>query len=245
MTVPPVVPAKVPAKLRRSQAGGAPRAPRYLTGSPSGWRFQMRLSQNLLSADFRLAGLSRIIRVQVGPRSRSEAKVLAGQLASLCQTVFAAAADRNATNMTMQLSDPDEMNLARQVIDACENGIKQALGNPRRAVELAKGIGSALAQLQLVQSEAAKGAAGVPVITANADALTRAALTDVLAVASRPDTALAAVNNVAPAPAVVQSSQPSPRRRNRCRRAVHHCRPSAKFRRTTSTCAARGTARSV
>ena len=146
-----------------------------------------------------------MVRVQIGPRSRREAKALAQQLAMLCQTICAAAAEiRNATPMSMRPLDPNESALVQQVIEACENAIKQAVAQPSRAAGLAKGFGVALTSLQLIQSEVAKGDAGVPVITANADALTRNALTEILNVASRPDdalAALAAVTDVAPPPA--------------------------------------------
>lgn len=212
MFVPPFVPAKVPAHSARRNADRAARPPRYLTGDPSGWRFQIRLSTQFLrggQADFRLAGRPPMVRAQIGPRSRGEARALAQQLAALCQTICAAAAEiRNATPMSMQPLDPNESALVQQVIDACENAIKQAVVQPSRAVGLAKGFGAALTSLQLIQSEVAKGSGGASVITANADALTRNALTEILGVAARPDdalAALAAVSDVAP-PFNVQSN---------------------------------------
>jgi hypothetical protein len=64
-------------------------------------------------------------------RIRAEAKVLAQQLAALCQTIAAAAAEiRNATPMSMQPLDPKESALVRQVIDVCETAIKQAVAQP-------------------------------------------------------------------------------------------------------------------
>lgn len=103
--------------------------------------------------------------------------------------------------MSMQPLDPNEAALIQQVIDACENAIKQAVVQPSRAVGLAKGFGAALTSLRLIQSEVAKGSNGASVITVNADALTRNALAEVLNVASQPDdalAALAAVSYVAP-----------------------------------------------
>ena len=205
MSVPPFVPAKVPARPASGNGARAARPPRYLTGDPSGWRFQIRLSTQFFGggkANFRLAGGGPIVRAQIGPRSRAEAKALAQQLAMLCQTISAAAADiRNITPMSMQPLNPNQSALVQQVVDACENAIKQAVAHPSRAVGLAKGFGAALTSLQLIQSEVAKGGAGAPVITDNADALTRNALTEILGIASRPDAALAAlatVRNVAP-----------------------------------------------
>lgn len=80
-----------------------------------------------------------MLRAQIGPRSRGEAKALAQQLAALCQTICAVAAEiRNATPMSMQPLDPNESALVQQVIDACENAIKRAVAQPSRAVGLAE-----------------------------------------------------------------------------------------------------------
>ena len=216
MSEPPFVPAKVPAPSRRRELRSAARPPRYLTGDPSGWRFQMRLSTQFLrggQADFRLAGGSPIVRAQIGPRSRSDAKAMAQQLAALCQTICAAAADiRNEPSMSMQPLDNNEAALVRQVVNACENAIKEAVALPSRAIGLAKGFGAALTSLQLIQSEVAKGGNGAVAITANADALTRAALTDVLNLSAQPKeafAALAAVEDVGP-PAQFVRNTPAP-----------------------------------
>ncbi len=215
MSVPPFVPAKVPARSASGNPGRAARPPRYLTGDPSGWRFQIRLSTQFFGggkASFRIAGGGPIVRAQIGPRSRAEARALAQQLAALCQMICAAAADiRNLTPMSSQPLDPNETALVQQVINACEGAIKQAIAQPSRAIGLAQGFGDALQWLQLIQSEVAKGSAGAPAITGNADALVRSKLGDVLRVASCPDdalAALAAVSDVAPPSA---PSGPRPR----------------------------------
>ncbi|MGN6463365.1 MAG: hypothetical protein ACTHLY_19480 [Pseudolabrys sp.] len=110
---------------------------------------------------FRFADGGHAVRAQTGLRIRAEAKVLAQQLAALCQTICAAAVEiRNATPMSMQPLDPKESALIRQVIDACETAIKQAVAQPSRAAALAKGFGAALTSPQLIQSEVAKGGAG-------------------------------------------------------------------------------------
>jgi hypothetical protein len=212
VSVPAFVPAKVPAKIRRQSHAAAPRPPRYLTGDTSGWRFQMRLPASLLGGDFRLAGGPPILRVQLGPRSRGEAKRLAQRLAALCQTICAsAAATMKATNMTKPLND-NESDLVQQVITACQNAIARAIAQPSQAIGLAQGIGSALTSLQLVQREVAKGEAGAEAVTVNADALTRHALADVLKLAAQPDEALAAmaaVEDVAPKAAPVERPLPA------------------------------------
>jgi hypothetical protein len=181
----------------------------------------MRLSTQFFGTGFRLAAPAPIVRAQIGPRSRAEAKGLAQQLAALCQTLCAAAADIwKATPMNTQPLDNDETALVQQVVNACENAIKEAVAQPSRAVGLAKGFGAALTSLQLIQSEVAKGENGAAAVTANADALTRHALTEILKVAAQPKVgfaALAAIGNVAPnvadvgaapSPAVRLKSQP-------------------------------------
>jgi hypothetical protein len=216
VSVPASVPVKVPAKIKRRGSAAASKPPRYLTGDTSGWRFQMRLPANLLGGNFRLAGGPPILRVQLGPRSRGEAKRLAQRLAALCQTICAsAAATMKTTAMTTPLDD-NENDLVKQVIAACQNAITRAIAQPSQAIGLAQGLGSALTSLQLVQREVAKGEAGAHAVTVNADALTRHALTDVLKLAAQPDAALAAlaaVEDVAPKVAPVEtpvSSAPQP-----------------------------------
>jgi len=177
-----------------------PRPPRYLTGAPSGWRFQLRLSPqffgNGILAGSRFAGSAPIVRATLGSRRRGEAKRLALQLASLCQTICSA-----ATGQPTMLTDDSENDLARHVVEACQNAIARAIAQPSQAIGLAQGLEAALTSLQLVQREVAKGDKGAGAVTANADALTRQALTDVLQLSSQPEAAfqaLAAVGRVAP-----------------------------------------------
>ncbi|MBX3494286.1 MAG: hypothetical protein KF899_15075 [Parvibaculum sp.] len=64
---------------------------------------------------------------------------MAQQLATLCQTICAAAADiRNA--MPMSSPPPSETALVRHVIDACQNAIKQAVTQPSRVNGLLFGL---------------------------------------------------------------------------------------------------------
>ncbi|MET3160019.1 hypothetical protein ABIF34_007044 [Bradyrhizobium japonicum] len=201
------VPGPVPAKKRagRPRAGGS-RPPRYLTGDPSGWRFQLRLSpqfyKNGIDTRFGFAGPAPIVRATLGPRSRSEAKRLAVQLATLCQTICSFAADIwKGTAMDASQIDDKQNELARHTVEACQNAITRALEKPAQAIGLARGLEAALDTLQLVGREVARGEAGMPAVTANAEALTRAALADVLKLAGRSEdalAALAAVEQVAP-----------------------------------------------
>jgi hypothetical protein len=164
-----------------------------LTGDPSGWRFQMRLPTGNFGADSGLAGAASMLRAQLGPRSRSEAKRLALQLASMCQAICSAAAGLQATMSTSLPGNTEE----RHVIEVCQQAIGRAIAQPSEAIGLAQGLGSALTSPQLVQREVEKGAAGATAVTANAEALTRQALTDVLKLSSQPAAALAALAAVA------------------------------------------------
>lgn len=198
MSVPAFVPRKVPAKLKRK----AEPKPRYLTGGPSGWRFQMRLPTEIFEQDFGLAGSPSVLRAQLGPRSRGEAKRLSLTLASLCQSIFSAALEARKSRVMsiFSMNDP-ETNLAAQVVQACQSAIDRALAEPSQAIGLALGLSSALQTLQLVQGEVSKGPSGAPAIVANADMLARGALAEVLRLSAQPNNAtaaLAAVANVAP-----------------------------------------------
>jgi hypothetical protein len=158
----------------------------------------MRLSPsffgNGIGGRFDLAGPAPIIRAQLGPRSRGEAKRLARQLAVLCQTICSFAADiwKGTPMHTLQFDDK-ENDLIRHTVTACQNAITRALENPSQAIGLARGLDAALTSLQLVQREVAKGDAGASAVTANADALTRQALGEVLKLSARPGEALAAM----------------------------------------------------
>jgi len=123
------------------------------------------------------------------------AKRLAVQLASLCQTICGFAADIwKGTPMNTSQFDDKQNDLAKHTVEACQNAITRALENPSQAIGLARGLEAALTSLQLVEREVAKGEAGAAAVTANAEALTRAALTDVLKLASQPEQALAALS---------------------------------------------------
>ncbi len=211
MSVPPFVPPNVPAAdgapARRSRARKTTTrevgAASYVSRTDAGWRFQMRLPANFLGGDFRLAGAPHIVRANLGPRRRGEAKRLGQQLATLCQAICAAAAAGKDDTMAQQPLSDDQPDLVKQVVAACQNAISRAIAQPSQAIGLARGLDAALTSLRLVQAEVAKGEAGASVVTAHADALTRHALTEVLKLSSQPAaalTALAAVARVAPAP---------------------------------------------
>jgi hypothetical protein len=140
-----------------------------------------------------------MVRAQLGPRSRREAKRLALHLVSLCQVICSAAAGLGR-NMDTSLPDA-EQELVRHVVEACQNAIGLAVAQPSHAIGLAQALQSALTSLQVVQNEVAKGDAGASAVTSNADALARTALKGVLGFASLPGEALAAmaaVERVAP-----------------------------------------------
>ena len=186
MSVPVDVPVNVPAgaaapaKRKRSRVSGKGNddSVPFLTRSGDGWRFQLRVPA-ALTEDFRLAGLAPIVRASLGPRGRGEARRLARQLATVCDTVFALAAARKDAN-TMTTMTPQEEDLATQVISTCQAAISRALKQPSQAIGLARGLDAALTSLRLVQTEVDKGTAGARAVVDHADALTRHALTDVL-----------------------------------------------------------------
>jgi hypothetical protein len=135
-----------------------------------------------------------MVRAQLGPRSRGEAKRLALQLASLCQTICSFAADIwKVAPMDASQFDDQQNELIRHTVTACQNAITGAVKNPSQAIGLARGLEAALNTLQLVGREAEKGEVGLAAVTANAEALTRSALTDVLKLAEKPQQALAAL----------------------------------------------------
>ena len=178
----------------------------------------MRLSpqfyKNGIDSRFGLAGSAPMVRAQLGPRSRGEAKRLAVQLATLCQTICSFAADIwKGIAMNASQIDDRQNELARHTVAVCQNAIARALENPSQAIGLARGLEAALTSLQLVEREVGKGKAGAAAaVTANADALTRAALTDVLKLASQPEqalAALAAVEQVAPRIAAAPAPPPA------------------------------------
>jgi hypothetical protein len=218
VTVPESVPAKVPAKPRSGKRPAVPQPPRYLTGDPASWRFQMRLSptffQNGILAGSRLAGPEGIVRATLGPLRRGEAKRLAMRLAALCQTICSFAADIwKGIPVEASQFDDHQSELVRNTVTACQTAIATAIKNPSQAIGLARGLEGALTSLLLVQREVAKGDAGAAAVTANADALTRQALTEVLKLSAQPEealAALAAVKDVGPqAPAIYDMVAPA------------------------------------
>jgi hypothetical protein len=180
-------------------------------GGPGGWRFQMRVPTKLLAEDSRIVVGALVVRASLGPRGRGEARRLARQLATLCQAVFALAATKKETAMaTPQSPGNNDTELARQVIDACQNAIKRAVAQPSQAIGLARGLDAALTSLRLVQSETSKGEAGARAVVDNAAALTRHALKDVLKLASDPARALDVLSTTSDIVPSVMSTTPSP-----------------------------------
>lgn len=224
MTVPPFVPADGPAadtaeadpcachaplqsgfktsSKPHSKAGTKPRsrsrpeppsgaaAASYVSPTAGGWRFQWRLP-----AHFALASGPSTIRAALGPRSRPDARRMGQQLAALCTAVCdAALLTQPEADMTMTPLDEKETALVRQVVDACQQAIKTAVNQPSRAIGLAKGLDAALTSLRLVQAEIGKGESGARAVIDNADAISRAALKDVLKHASDPHLAQKVLN---------------------------------------------------
>jgi len=108
---------------------------------------------------------------------------------------------------------PEESHLAQQVVTACQTAIGRALKRPAQAIGLAQSLQGALTSLLLVQSEVQKGNAGARAVVDNADALTRAALGEVLQLSAQPAealAALAAVENVAPRTPTAGTTVPQP-----------------------------------
>jgi hypothetical protein len=192
------VPAKVSTKPKAGKHPAVPQPPRYLTGDPSSWRFQMRLSptffQNGILEGSRLAGPEGIVRATLGPLRRGDAKRLAIRLAALCQTICGFASE-TCKGIPVEASqfDDHQSELLRNTVMACQTAIAAAVKNPSQAIGLAHGLEGALTSLLLVQKEVAKGDAGAAAVTANADALTRHALTEVLKLSGQPQEALAAL----------------------------------------------------
>jgi hypothetical protein len=178
----------------------------------------MRLSptffQNGILAGSRLAGSDGIVRATLGPLRRGEAKRLAMRLAALCQTICSFAADTwKGTPVEASQFDDHQSELVRNTVTACQTAIAAAIKNPSQAIGLARGLEGALTSLLLVQREVGKGDAGAAAVTANADALTRQALTEVLKLSTQPKealAALAAVKDVCPqTPAAYNTAGPA------------------------------------
>ncbi len=94
-----------------------------------------------------------------------------------------------------------EQDLFAKVVEACQAGIAHALADPSEALGFAKALDAALSTLRLVESETSRGEAGAPYVAANAEAMTRSALSDVLRYSPDPERAreaLARAPSVAP-----------------------------------------------
>lgn len=150
--------AAAPAKRKRSRASGKGNddSVPFLTRSGDGWRFQLRVPA-VLAGDFRLADLAPIVRASLGPRTRGEARRLAHQCAALRQAVFALATAQKDAKLMDPLS-PQENELAKQVVAACQAAIGRALKQPAQAVGLARGLNGA--RTSLSQALSASRASG-------------------------------------------------------------------------------------
>lgn len=143
-----------------------------------------------------------MIRTQLGPMARRDARRAAEELAMACRGIFEDAASNRRTAMDAGQTNHNDTELVEQVVAACQAAIASAVKQPKSAIGLARSLSSALTSLQLIQSEVGKGDGSHAVVT-NADALTRQALTQVLSFAPNPSeakSALAKVANVAPLP---------------------------------------------
>lgn len=197
----------VPASVSAPQTGKAASAPApaaasrprrgipHLSGTPAGWRFQMRVPRHLRKFSFLAAGDS-IVRISLGAMPVRRAKTLGRRCALLCSLVFELAAKELSGTMAKSDLETSEADLLKHVIDACQQAIGKALTSPSEALGIAMGLDSALATLKLVASEAAKGEAGAAHIIEASESLTRGALSNVLALAQDPQKAMAALQAV-------------------------------------------------
>ncbi|MGN6488679.1 MAG: hypothetical protein ACTHLT_12805 [Devosia sp.] len=211
--VPTNVPADVPTPEGRRPAA---RAPRYLSGDPSGWRFQIRVPARFIRADSFLARPSPILRMRLGALPRKAAEPRAELCAALCRAVFATASGKKETSTMQGLSlDNNERDLLEQVMAACQQGIASAIAAPEQALGLARGLESALSTLNLVATERQRGDAGNAAIRAGADGMVREALRGVLTHARDPsqaETVLARLPNLmSPAPHNADAAPVAPR----------------------------------
>jgi len=113
--------------------------------------------------------------------------------------------------MTMKPLDESETALVQQVMNACQQAIKTAVAQPSQAIGLARGLDAALTSLRLVQTEIGKGESGARAVIENADAISRAALKDVLKHASDPAAAqrvLSMMSAIAPSATLVAPTEP-------------------------------------
>lgn len=216
----PNVPARVPAE-RTSKAASAPapaaesrprRTIPHLSGTPAGWRFQMRIPRHLGKSSFLAEGDS-IVRISLGAMPVRRAKTLGRRCALLCSLVFELAAKELSGTMAKSDLETSEVDLLKHVIEACQQAIGKALTSPSEALGIAMGLDSALATLKLVASEAAKGECGAAHIVEARESLTRGALSDVLAWAKDPGKARAALEAAppfAPAPAAMPAAPAQP-----------------------------------
>ena len=183
-----------PARKRRNQRSAAPR---YLTKTESGWRFQMRLPllPRFKGPDSDLPSTRFMLRASLGERTRREAERTAQRLATLCRAICSLV---NPEGRLMSLGEitPAEADLVASVVAACQEAINRALLAPSEAIGLASGLQGALATLMLVGAEHGKGDAGAKAVVDNAEALTRGALEATLRLATNPSAGLAALSAV-------------------------------------------------
>jgi hypothetical protein len=114
-----------------------------------------------------------MLRAQLGPRSRGEAKRLALQLASMCQAICSAAAGLQAT-MSTSLPGNREDDLVRHVIEVCQQAIGEDLcaalspaarlrSEPDRVLPLFSEISQAYIDMRIARDGADH--ADIPILT--------------------------------------------------------------------------------
>jgi hypothetical protein len=151
----------------------------------------------------------------LGPRSSSEARRLAQQLATLCRAICGAAEQGQEEDaVTTEPLDEQETELAKQVVRACQRAIKTAVAQPSQAIGLALELDAVLTSLRLAQTETAKSQAGPRAVVDNVEALSRAALQEVLKLAPDPSRALDVLgmtSGIAPSVTAEVAGQAPPR----------------------------------
>lgn len=139
------VPANATAVRTLGRRGKRVSAPRYLTSTPHGWRFQIRIPSALLRQDSFLAGSSPImIRAQIGWRPKREAERLAMKLAALCQDAF----DAGVRAMT-DVEEGKGEGFVEQLVGTCNSLIDQMLADPSTAAGIARGLQDTLSRFRM------------------------------------------------------------------------------------------------
>ena len=166
------------AALRPSRSRGGT----YLTQTPSGWRFQIRVPKALVGCH--PSSQTSHVGIRIGPIAIGRARTLADAMATICRTVFERAEIEMAKRVDdTWLPDTPQGDLTARVIAACEAGLAEAKRSKDASIAIgfASGLKKSLDTLTYVHSEMMAGAAGNTVVRENADAIVTGALRDVLA----------------------------------------------------------------